>query len=105
MFGLGLNSAGHRPSRTKCLYTVAIEILQGKLLHSAAFQSIASLLVPVILIKDNSEALIDSGAAGNFIDVNLAKVHKIPLIPCAPLLTVMELDVGPLRSGRVQHLT
>ncbi|KAL0149332.1 hypothetical protein M9458_055370 [Cirrhinus mrigala] len=50
-------------------------------------------------------ALIDSGAAGNFIDVNFAESHGLPLIPCKSPLTVAALDGRPLGGSRVQHTT
>ncbi len=50
-------------------------------------------------------ALIDSGAAGNFIDASFAKTHNIPLVPCVSHLAVAALDGRPLGSGRVQFIT
>ncbi len=42
--------------------------------------------VPITLANTNvtveTMALIDSGAAGNFIDINFANSHKLPLLPC-----------------------
>ncbi len=50
-------------------------------------------------------ALIDSGAAGNFIDASFAKTHDIPLVLSVSHLAVAALDVFPLESGRVQFTT
>ncbi len=50
-------------------------------------------------------ALIDSGAAGNFIDVSFAKSNNIPLVPCDSHLAVAALDGRPLGSGCIQFTT
>ncbi len=50
-------------------------------------------------------ALIDSGAAGNFIDVSFAKSNNIPLVPCDSQLAVAALDGRPLGSGCIQFTT
>ncbi len=50
-------------------------------------------------------ALIDSGAAGNFIDADFAKMYDLPLIPCKSPLAVAALDGKPLGAGQVQHTT
>ncbi len=50
-------------------------------------------------------ALIDSGAAGNFIDATFARTHNIPLVPCVSHLAVAALDGRRLGSGRVQFIT
>ncbi len=49
--------------------------------------------------------MIDSGAAGNFIDVSFAKSHNIPLIPCESRVAVAALDGRPLGSGRIKYIT
>ncbi|KAJ8388178.1 hypothetical protein AAFF_G00136440 [Aldrovandia affinis] len=51
------------------------------------------------------KAMVDSGAAGNFLDIKLAKELEIPLTTLEPPLTVTALDGRPLGSGRVHHLT
>lgn len=53
----------------------------------------------------NVKALIDSGAAGNFIDLAFAKTHHVSLLACEPGVTVEALDGCPLGSGEVQHTT
>ncbi len=50
-------------------------------------------------------ALIDSGAAGNFIDVSFPKDNNIPLVPCDSHLAVAALDGRPLGSGCIQFTT
>ncbi len=50
-------------------------------------------------------ALINSGAAGNFIDVDFAKSHDLPLITCKSPLAVAALDGRTLGAGQVQHNT
>ncbi len=50
-------------------------------------------------------AMIDSGAAGNFIDVSFAKSHNIPLISCESRVAVAALDGRPLGSGRIKYIT
>lgn len=50
-------------------------------------------------------ALIDSGAAGNFIDTTFMETHNIPCIPCTSHLAVAALDGRPLGSGRIQTIT
>ncbi len=50
-------------------------------------------------------ALIDSGAAGNFIDASFAKSNNIPLVPCDSHLAVAALDGRPLGSGCIQFTT
>lgn len=48
-------------------------------------------------------ALLDLRVAGNFINENLVRQHKIPLIPCD--LAVAALDGRPLGTGYVQYIT
>ncbi len=66
-----------------------------------------NLKIPVTLrVKGTvieTTALIDSGAAGNFIDAEFTKTHNIPLIPCESHLAA--LDGRPLGSGRIQFTT
>ncbi|KAL0200303.1 hypothetical protein M9458_003490, partial [Cirrhinus mrigala] len=53
----------------------------------------------------DTTALIDSGAAGNFMDEGFAKTHCLSLIPCTSPLSVAALDGRPLGPGRVQFTT
>ncbi|KAL0152007.1 hypothetical protein M9458_052725 [Cirrhinus mrigala] len=53
----------------------------------------------------DTTALIDSGAAGNFLDEGFAKTHCLSLIPCTSPLSVAALDGRPLGPGRVQFTT
>lgn len=50
-------------------------------------------------------ALIDSGAAGNFIHVEFTKSHNIPLVTCESHLAVVALDRHPLGTSQVQFTT
>ncbi|KAI2654876.1 Transposon Tf2-6 polyprotein [Labeo rohita] len=68
-----------------------------------------SLTIQVKISFKNRElrttAFIDSGAAGNFIDGNYAKLYDIPLLPCGSRVAVAALDGRPLGSGRVTSVT
>lgn len=55
--------------------------------------------------KINTTALIDSGAAGNFIDLSFAKTYHISLIPCTSRMAVAALDGRPLGSGEIQYIS
>ncbi|MGL5598257.1 MAG: hypothetical protein ACRDDA_09130, partial [Aeromonas sp.] len=50
-----------------------------------------------------TEAMIDSGAAGNFMDLSFAQAHNILLIPCDSVLSVAALDGRPLGTGKVRY--
>ncbi|KAL0165102.1 hypothetical protein M9458_040855, partial [Cirrhinus mrigala] len=50
-------------------------------------------------------ALIDSGAAGNFIDADFVATNRLPVLSCSPHVTVAALDGRPLGSGSVHHTT
>ncbi|KAI2645046.1 Transposon Tf2-9 polyprotein [Labeo rohita] len=52
-----------------------------------------------------TNALIDSGAAGNFIDKDFAKCNQVPLSPCVSPVAVAALDGRPLGTGRIDHTT
>ncbi|KAL0152283.1 hypothetical protein M9458_052006 [Cirrhinus mrigala] len=66
-------------------------------------------LVPVKLGFEGrvirTTALIDSGAAGNFIDVDFMTANHLPTLSCSPHVAVAALDGRPLGSGRVHHTT
>ncbi len=76
---------------------------------SQSFHSSKCVKVPVKLAVGDcvieTMALIDSGAAGNFIDADFAKMYDLPLIPCKSPLAVAALDGKPLGAGQVQHTT
>ncbi len=76
---------------------------------SSNLNSSTVLEIPVTLMVKGqiteTSSLIDSGAAGNFIDATFAKTHHIPLVPCVSHLAVAALDGRPLGSGRVQFIT
>lgn len=50
-------------------------------------------------------ALIDSGAAGNFMSYEFAQQHHLTLFPCDSHLTVEVLDGCPLGEGRINHIS
>ncbi len=68
-----------------------------------------TLMVPISLISSGvaveMTALIDSGAAGNFIDINFANSYNLPLVTCETRLAVTALDGRPLGPGLVQFKT
>lgn len=51
------------------------------------------------------QALVDSGAAGNFIDSRLAHTLKVPLVALDAPLSVSALDGQPLGNGKVTSVT
>ncbi|KAL0180019.1 hypothetical protein M9458_025461, partial [Cirrhinus mrigala] len=65
--------------------------------------------IPVVLgfgdVTIKTTALIDSGAAGNFIDAAFVAANRIPVSSCSPHVTVAALDGRPLGSGRILHTT
>ncbi|KAI2667669.1 Transposon Tf2-9 polyprotein [Labeo rohita] len=65
--------------------------------------------LPVIIVFGEvsiaTHALIDSGAAGNFIDADFVATNHLPVLPCSPSVTVAALDGRPLGSGRIHHTT
>lgn len=74
---------------------------------TASFHS--SIRLPVQLMSQDkvitTTALIDSGAAGNFISNDFIQQHKLKLKSCSSSLTVEALDGRPLGEGRVSHIT
>ncbi|KAL0150989.1 hypothetical protein M9458_053716 [Cirrhinus mrigala] len=65
--------------------------------------------IPVVLgfgeVTINTTALIDSGAAGNFIDATFVAANQVPVSSCFPHVTVAALDGRPLGSGKIRHTT
>ncbi|KAI2668864.1 Transposon Tf2-6 polyprotein [Labeo rohita] len=65
--------------------------------------------IPAVLgfgeVTINTTALIDSGAAGNFIDAAFVAANHVPVFSCSPHVTVAALDGRPLGSGKIQHIT
>ncbi|KAI2645459.1 Retrotransposon-derived protein PEG10 [Labeo rohita] len=66
-------------------------------------------VIPVTLkfedVVINTHALIDSGAAGNFIDTDFVKINHLPTLSCSPHVSVEALDGRPLGPGRVNLTT
>ncbi|KAI2658554.1 Transposon Tf2-9 polyprotein [Labeo rohita] len=66
-------------------------------------------VVPAILktkdISIRTTALIDSGAAGNFIDRDFVATNCLPVLSCTSPVAVAALDGRPLGTGRVEHTT
>ncbi|KAL0183738.1 hypothetical protein M9458_019434, partial [Cirrhinus mrigala] len=74
--------------------------------YSASSQTVKTPVTITLSDKRiNTIALIDSGAAGNFMDLDFAKAHDLTLKPCSSLLSVAALDGRPLGAGRVQYIT
>uniref|UniRef100_A0A8C9T481 Retrotransposon gag domain-containing protein n=1 Tax=Scleropages formosus TaxID=113540 RepID=A0A8C9T481_SCLFO len=67
------------------------------------------LAVPVMLSwgdgQVQTQALVDSGAAGCFMDIGFAQSHSIPSKPIGGRLRVTALDGQPLGKGFVDHQT
>ncbi|KAK3508737.1 hypothetical protein QTP70_004220 [Hemibagrus guttatus] len=65
--------------------------------------------LPITLIwgthRHKLKALVDSGAAGNFMDLSLVKSLQIPVDSLPAPLTVTALDGRPLSPGKVTLLT
>ncbi len=78
-------------------------------LVSADHNPTNSFEIPITITNNNEStatmAMIDSGAAGNFIDISFAKAHNLPLVPCESQVAVAALDGRPLGSGRINYLT
>ncbi len=72
-------------------------------------QSTSSFKIPITLTSRDkticTNALLDSGAAGNFISAEFAQQHNFKLTPCDSQLAVEALDGRPLGGGRIAHLT
>ncbi|KAL0154036.1 hypothetical protein M9458_050695, partial [Cirrhinus mrigala] len=68
---------------------------QGRLVGTMAFGNIT--------IK--TTALIDSGAAGNFMDAQFVTTNHVPVSSCSSHVTVAALDGRPLGSGKIHHTT
>ncbi|KAJ8414411.1 hypothetical protein AAFF_G00052810 [Aldrovandia affinis] len=84
-----------------------------RVVSSAVFTPKASiitgLVLPISMRWNNSQhsalALVDSGAAGDFIDLNLAQRLQIPLVTLESPLSVTALDGKPLGSGAITQRT
>uniref|UniRef100_A0A3B3BTZ1 CCHC-type domain-containing protein n=1 Tax=Oryzias melastigma TaxID=30732 RepID=A0A3B3BTZ1_ORYME len=68
-----------------------------------------TLTLPITLHFDDravkTQAMIDSGAAGNFIDLDFARYNVVPLLSCDARVAVTALDGRPLGSGQIRFLT
>lgn len=85
-----------RPSRRSTMVSKSA-------IQSTSFEIPVS--VEIIGLTIHTDALIDSGAAGNFMDMSFAKTHHIPLVPCETHVAVAALDGRPLGSGQIQFIT
>ncbi len=90
----------HRPiNRDNAAVSLTLNCLNSK----------SSVTVPIEVFVNgksfSTSALLDSGAAGNFMSLEFAELHKIPLIPCISPLSVEAVDGRPLGTGRVTHLS
>ncbi len=74
-----------------------------------SISSASSITLPVELISQNqavqTTALLDSGAAGNFIDSEFVGQLHLKLNPCNSSLAVEALDGRPLSKGKILRLT
>ncbi|KAL0176934.1 hypothetical protein M9458_029264, partial [Cirrhinus mrigala] len=65
--------------------------------------------IPVTITHNDvtvkTTALIDSGAAGNFIDADFVATNHLPILSCSPHVAVAALDGRPLGTGKVHHTT
>ena len=64
-----------------------------------------SITFPEFSPYSQHKALVDSGAAGNFIDSDLAYSLGIPIVPVDVPFLVHALDSRPLRSGLIREVT
>ena len=82
---------------------------QVSLHHTHPESSVDQLFVPVCFPKFSSHSqhkeLVDSGAAGNFIDRALAIRLRIPMFPIVRPFPVHALDSRPLGSGLIREAT
>ena len=53
----------------------------------------------------HTQALLDSGAAGIFIDQSFAKLHNLPQIPLRTPILVRNVDGTPNKKGTITHRT
>ena len=71
--------------------------------------STSCLQIPVTISWEHQQhplqALVDSGAAGNFMDLTLANKLHLPIISLDHSLSVTALDGRPLGKGTVTHIT
>ncbi len=74
-----------------------------------SISSASSITLPVELISQKqliqTTALLDSGAAGNFIDSEFVGQLHLKLNPCNSSLAVEALDGRPLGKGKILRLT
>ncbi len=74
-----------------------------------SISSASSITLPVELISQNqviqTMALLDSGAAGNFIDSEFVSRLHLKLTRCNSSLAVEALDGRPLGKGKILRLT
>ncbi len=91
------------PSRPPTNATTRVSVTLDSLNRDYCFT------VPVTLRTEsetlNIAAMIDLGAAGNFMSEDFAHKNNIPLIYCLSPLAVEAVDGRPLGSGRITQLT
>ena len=64
-----------------------------------------SVTFPELCPRSQHKALVDSGAAGNFINEGLAHSLGIPIVPVDMPFPVHVLDSQPLGSGLIREAT
>ncbi len=103
---LGLYQVGHM--RNTCPVRPSSDLrLVSDITRSIS--SASSITLPVKLISQNqviqTTALLDSGAAGHFIDSEFVGQLHLKLTPCNSSLAVEALDGRPLGKGKILRLT
>lgn len=74
-----------------------------------SFESKSCMEIPVILSGSSNtittSALLDSGAAGNFMSLQFAQSHNLTLKPCVSDLAEEALHGRPVGEGKILHIT
>uniref|UniRef100_A0A8C1MA50 Gypsy retrotransposon integrase-like protein 1 n=2 Tax=Cyprinus carpio TaxID=7962 RepID=A0A8C1MA50_CYPCA len=100
-------SPGHQRASCPSRPSSVSSKLVSESLHS--LHPVNCVIVPLKLTINNVQvttfALLDSGAAGNFMSAEFARTNKVSLIPCANSLSVATIDGRPLGTGIITHLT
>ncbi len=99
--------AGHLKSSCPVRPTSATSRAVSPIFPYKSVTSCVKVLVTLLIGQRTitTEALIDSGAAGNFMSNEFAHEHHLSLTPCTSYLAVEALDGRPLREGRISRVT
>ncbi|KAL0186198.1 hypothetical protein M9458_017868, partial [Cirrhinus mrigala] len=89
--------------------TVVPEAEEEDKFRSSGSINLTTLNIPITLLFNghsvDTSAIIDSGAAGNFVDEKFADFHNIPLVACESRVAVAALDGRPLGEGHIKFIT